>query len=396
MLEETDRLFSCGFCRVRSYLLQVDHFRYLLPGKAPTGRELFLFPYWRFKGMLFSSAPSGMQQRFIDISHPAAAGDPFPVSLGLRSQALKLRFVQPDHEGFFLKPTTPPSQVLHALTTRFNPSLPKPILHQAYVGETLSLIWSPFYLDGARRLCDAVLNQPISETLPDAFSPSLYPGGAADARLRFVATLCPACGWDLEGSRESLVLNCRNCNTCWHPTADGLSRLNFGHLPGADPGQKILFMPFWRIKASVTGLDLENYADLVHLANLPKAVQSGWKAIPFHFWVMAFKVQPQVFVRLARVMTLSQPFEELLETLPRESLHPVTLAAGQAFEALKILLASFLTPREDLAALLPQVEVSPLSCLLAYIPFEIRPHEYVQPRYHLAINRNMVALAGNL
>jgi hypothetical protein len=352
-------------------------------------------PYWRFKGTLLASVLDGTRQRFIDVSQAAADGAHFPVSLGLRSQALKLRFLQPDHPGHFLKPTIPPSRVLQGLAARFTPCLPKPVLHQAYLGETLSLIWSPFYLDGARRLCDAVLAEPISEPLPETFAPDDLPGGAADTRLRFVATLCPACGWDLEGRRDSMVLNCRNCDTCWHPADDGLRPLQFGRLPVADPSRQNLYMPFWRIAAQVKGLALETYADLVRLANLPKVVQKSWQALPFHFWVMAFKVQPQAFARLARTMTLGQPVEDPVPGLPRD-IFPVTLPARQACAALKVLLAGFMTPREELPELMPQVEITPSRCLLVYVPFEIRPHEYVQPRYHLAINRNMIALAGNL
>ena len=39
-LEETDRLFQCGYCRVKSYLTIPDYFRYTLPHHAPAGKEL--------------------------------------------------------------------------------------------------------------------------------------------------------------------------------------------------------------------------------------------------------------------------------------------------------------------------------------------------------------------
>ncbi len=39
-LAETDRLFTCVFCRVKSYLLESGYFRYRLPHKAPAGQEL--------------------------------------------------------------------------------------------------------------------------------------------------------------------------------------------------------------------------------------------------------------------------------------------------------------------------------------------------------------------
>lgn len=393
-LEETERLFTCGFCRVRSYLLEVGRFRYCFSSAAPANRDLFFVPYWRFKGLLFASTGSGIQQRFIDVSQLALAEPHLPVSVGLRSQALKLRFLRPDQSGYFLTPAIAPSAVLKGLEARFTPSLPTPVWHLAYVGESLSLIWSPFYVNAGRRLQDAVLDKPVGGLLPETFNPLTIAGGAADSRLQFVSTLCPACGWDLEGSRDSLVLNCRNCQTCWHPTRDGLAPLRYAHLSLA--GQRGIFLPFWRIKATVTGVRLESYADLVRVANLPRVVQPGWESITFYFWVMAFKVQPQGFLRLARVMTLSQPRAELVEALPAEELFPVTLPVEEAFAASKILLASFITPVEDLAELLPRISVKPESYLLTYVPFELRPHEYVQPQYHLAINRNMIALSKHL
>ena len=33
--------------------------------------------------------------------------------------------------------------------------------------------------------------------------------------LTFLATLCPKCGWTLNGQRDSVVLTCSNCETAW-------------------------------------------------------------------------------------------------------------------------------------------------------------------------------------
>jgi hypothetical protein len=94
IMEETDRLFTCEFCRVKSYLVAKDVFRYLFSSQAPQSKNLLYFPYWRFKGMLFSCAGNGVAHKFVDVSHQAVLSPLFPVSLGLRSQALKLKFVK--------------------------------------------------------------------------------------------------------------------------------------------------------------------------------------------------------------------------------------------------------------------------------------------------------------
>ncbi|GAH03518.1 unnamed protein product, partial [marine sediment metagenome] len=49
-MEETDRLFACEFCRVKSYLVATDVFRYMLPSKAPESKELLFFPLLALQG----------------------------------------------------------------------------------------------------------------------------------------------------------------------------------------------------------------------------------------------------------------------------------------------------------------------------------------------------------
>ena len=78
LLEETDRLLACEFCRVKSYLMPKRFFRYMLPNAAPEDRDLVYAPYWRFKGMLFSSVLSGVKHRFIDVSQRAVSTPVFP------------------------------------------------------------------------------------------------------------------------------------------------------------------------------------------------------------------------------------------------------------------------------------------------------------------------------
>ena len=93
-LEETDRLFACPFCRVKSFLLTRDYFRYVLPAKNPTGKELYYAPYWRFKGVLLFTTPAGNDYKFVDVSHCAADIPGFPLTLGLRAQAMKLKKIK--------------------------------------------------------------------------------------------------------------------------------------------------------------------------------------------------------------------------------------------------------------------------------------------------------------
>jgi len=392
IMEETDRLFACEFCKVKSYLVVKDVFRYLLPCEASQSKELLFFPYWRFKGMLFSCAGNGLAHKFVDVSHQAVLSNKFPVSLGLRSQALKLKFIKPESEGRFFKPTRSFEQVVNNFEDRFGKSLPKPILHQAHIGETVSLIYAPFYIQ--KRLYDAVLNRPVTATPPDGLEIEQLSVESPDWPIHFIATLCPHCGWDLEGNRDSLVLLCKNCASAWYAVGEKLKKIKFGK--HASHESDAIYLPFWRIRPEIAGMNLDNYADLIQVANIPKVIQPEWKHIGFHFWVPAFKVRPKIFLRLSTHLTLSQLQNELNKELPERRHHPITLPVTEAIESLKINLASFLKPRTRLADVLPGIDIRVKSVALVYVPFIEKHHEFIQPDIQFAINKNTMALSENL
>jgi hypothetical protein len=391
-LEETDRLFVCEYCRVNSYLISDDFFRYVLPHPAADDYEVIYFPYWRFKGMLFFCGPTNIQERFVDISQQAIDTEYFPFSVGVRSQAMKIRFVTPDAPGRFLKPTLDYQKIFGAFEQRFGKSLPRPILHQAHIGETLSLIYSPFYVKD--KLYDAILDKPISGALPQEFNLDDFSATDPRGHIGFVSTLCPHCGWDLEGERDALVLRCKNCDSTWYPVGKKLKQMKFAHVAGS--AENTTYLPFWRIRAELSGLELNSYADLIKIANLPKAVQNDWHDIVFRFWIPAFKVRPRIFLRLASQVTIVQPQDDLLPRLPDRRIHPSNLPVEEAIECLKLTLASFMKPRQTLTEKLPEINVTAKSFTLVYLPFNEEHHEFIHPDYQIAINKNVMSLARNL
>ena len=365
----------------------------MLPDAAPKNKNLLFFPYWRFKGMLFSCVSNGIEHRFADVSHQAVNSSYLPVSVGLRSQALKLQFVLPETKGRFIKPNQSVEKIMDIFDKRFTKSLPGPVFHQSHIGKTLSLIYSPFYIDG-KILYDAVLNKPVSPVLPDDFDIEYFPDGSPDCQITFIPTLCPNCGWDMDGARDSLILNCRNCNSVWKSSGNGLKSIKFAHIRGE--GDNIIYFPFWRIKTEISGIKLDSYADLVRVANIPKKIRKKWNDIEFRFWTLAFKVRPRIFLQLSRNITFSQPRDKFISELPDARLHPVTLPVTEAVESLKINLANFIKPRGKLYPLLGDIKIRPKSYLLTYIPFEVRHHEFIHTAFHLVINKNHISLAGNL
>ncbi len=392
VLEESDRLYQCPFCKVKSYLLARHVMHYLLPDRAPKGQALTYVPYWRFKGMIFTCGTDGIRHRFVDVSQNAVGDTRFPESLGLRSQALRLKFVTPSTPGHFLEPAALGRKAALDLFTRRETALIKPPVYlQSHIGESLSLIHAPVYQTD--RIYDAVLNRPLPQTSDEPPLTGL-PGGPARAHLNFIAAICPACGWDLEGRRDTLVLICRNCDRVWQASGKGLEEIRISHVPAADADE--VYLPFWRIKAKVEGVSLSSYADLARLANLPAVPGPDWQSRPFRFWSPAFKVRPATLLNLARNLTLTQPQARLIEKLPPSELFPVTLPVTEAAESLRVVLASFAKPARSFHPRLADIRIVPEGALLVFIPFVVGHHEYLQPRLNLTLNKNQLALASNL
>ncbi|MDM8517379.1 hypothetical protein QUF76_14345 [Desulfobacterales bacterium HSG16] len=207
-LEETDRIFTCDYCRVTSCLLQHRYFRYILPHKAPDGTDIVYFPYWHFRGFHLACTKDKIVKRFVDSTCQAMKSDIFPFSLGLRSQTLKLKFATDETDGNFIKPNIPKPQVMDIFKARFLHFFDDPPAHQAFIGESLSLIYAPFYVKDV--LYDAVLNKPATNSLPDDVKPenlkvACYPPRRSNWRIGFTPAICPECGWDLTGKRNAIV-----------------------------------------------------------------------------------------------------------------------------------------------------------------------------------------------
>ncbi len=391
-MEETDRLFACEFCRVKSYLVAEDVFRYMLPGNTPQSKNLIYFPYWRFKGMWFACDGTGVQHKFVDVSRQAVASPFFPASLGLRSQALKLKFVTPETAGRFLQPTQSFAQAAQNFEDRLDKNSARPALPHAHIGETISLIYAPFYIENG--IYDAVLNRPTPASLTEDFDVDQLPAESPNWRIHFISTLCPSCGWDLEGKRDSLVLLCKNCVSAWYPIGKKLKKIRFGRYLASDNAS--IYLPFWRIEPEISGIKLNNYADLIKMANIPKVIQPGWEGIGFRFWVPAFKVRPKIFLQLSKNMTLAQLHHELNGELPEHRHHPITLPIAEAVESLKVNIASFVKPKNTLAEIFHEIGITTKSYVLVYVPFLEKHHEFIQPDMQFAINKNILALSENL
>jgi hypothetical protein len=397
VLEETDHLLVCGHCRVKLYLSSDRCFSYLLPPAASVSGEVFLAPYWRVKGMMFGCQGHEIGQKVIDASFQAGELKCLPISLGFRPQAMRLRFVLAKTPGRFLRAVLPLGQVRGVLQNNVLASegdaAPATRLYQAFLGETVSTIYAPFILRD-NILHDAILDRPVCSLNESGLEMLRSATPASEDRLHFVATLCPYCGWDLQGDKDSLVLVCNNCSSAWQAALAAMERVAVEVLPGG--GAQSIHLPFWRIKAPLEGIALRTYADLVRLANLPKAIQAEWEDVDCHLWSPAFKVRPKAFLQIARAITLAQPQGSQPGVLPKGEIYPVTFAAGEALEAIKIILAQIAVAKSHVFPLLSQIRIGSPEITLTYLPFTAHPNEFIQEQFNFSIDRSTVQLGKKL
>ena len=387
ILTETDRLFICEFCRVRSYLLPGDYFRYTLPMQVPEGKDIIYFPHWRFKGLLFSCVRRGVQEKLMNITYQAIQSQYFPLSLGFRDQVLKMQFASPKNEGTFLKPKNSLKAEKKKIKKRFAMQASRPIYYQANTTDAFSLIYSPYYMKD--QLYDAVLNEP-AKVQPDELDVDLAESGPSRWRLKFLPTLCPNCSWDLEGDRDAFVLICRNCNSAWQPDQEQFTQVDFGIIPPEENQKNVIYLPFWRIRARITGIDLDTYGDLVKISKLPYAIENKLHEMPFHFWGLGFKIQLKMLPRASQ-MTVCQPHQQPMDEIPlKAELYPVTLPLAESFGTLKIVLANIIGRLSGSYRKLNEILIEPRRHLLVYVPFVKTNLELIHPSLNISFLKNQL------
>ena len=256
-----------------------------------------------------------------------------------------------------------------------------------FVGEIRSLIYTPVSVRGDW-LFDAILDRPVCQVHDWPWK-----GQTPDETMRpedqisFLATLCPQCGRDLEGEKDSLVLLCRNCGTSWQARNSAFESVAFSFIPPRSGSNADLYLPFWNITAEVSGLPVRSYADLVRLANLPRPVQSAWENEEPHFSVPAFKVHPTLFLRLARAMTFLEKTPNPDAQLPKSPLYPVTLPLGETLESLKVLIAAIGVPKKTVLPHLSELNFSMKDSRLVYLPFTAHGEELVQEEIGMSVQK---------
>ncbi len=396
ILEETDRILSCGFCRVRLCLAFQGTASYRLTTSDLPEAGLLYVPYWRYRGMEFSVEGLEIRHRVADHSHLAIRASGLPPTLGFRPQVLRLKPMSAEKGNQFLKPELSFEQV-RAST---NGSVPGQFdgagdprsgrALETLVGETVHLIHSPV-LHTDDGFWDPILRRPLVKADAAALS-RLARDQSAGKSIRFLPMICPTCGWDLAGEKDTLAPVCRNCHSIWDSGEGRLSRLPFGVSSSGSKGKGDLHLPFWKIRASAPDLQLETQGDLIRLANVPRVVHQDMSARNLDYYVAAFKVHPQLFLRLARSFTLGQPARGLTRELPKSPLHPVTLPLAEALETLPILVGSMAVPKKTYLPKIAGLRFKHIDSQLVFFPFEPKGTELIQNDIGMSISRNALGM----
>lgn len=388
-LEETDRLFQCNYCRVRLYITAKNHFRYFLSSAKDYPEDTIYVPYWRFRGTCFSLKPFDVTSRTLDTNFLATKHDFLPYSIGFRAQTQKLRFADRETEATIINHKIPFNEVVQQVETvkRFTDNLiyPDVAFYNVFVGDTTSIIYSPLYIRN-NAIYDAVLDRPLAQNTllrADEFQ-SL--DTERDWGVRFVSALCPDCGWDLSGEKDSTALLCKNCNTAWEESGGTMSKLDFGVIPNKD--NDVIYIPFWKMKIDFDGISLKTYADLIKIANLPKVITDKLREKELFLWAPAFNARPNLFLRLAEQLSVLQPEEEIEKRIPKSDMYPVTLKANDVMETVKIIIADIGLPKKTIFPAIPELKMKLTESLLVYLPFKGKGDELIHERMGISILRN--------
>lgn len=384
VLAEAQRLFECPFCRVKLYISPGAFFRYYL-APPPGWGEIIYVPYWRFKGMAFSFQNAKVSFRLVDVSRNATRFEFLPRSLGIRSQTQKLRFLTPAVKGSFLARERDLKDAL-ALEEKFalaGVADPK----MTYIGESMSAIYFPVYYRNLS-VYDGLAGEPLAPLPGEAgreFSGLPEPPKDDSGRLSFIPCLCPNCGWDMDGEPQSVVLTCGHCSSAWGESGNAFQKVPCSFVPAR--GDSLEYLPFWRIEARVDRV-LESRADAVRLLNLPAAAKPEWEKEPFRALVPAFKINPEWFLKIARVMSFSSGACSLEEGSPRGKLHPATLPSGEAFESLGIVLAHSAADKQAFARWFSDVKFVLKNSELVWWPFLASGMELIRPDREFCISKS--------
>ncbi len=398
-MQEADRLTSCLYCDVQSYMVHSGLQRYVLPDQVPAhiAREKILyFPYLRFKGNMFTCQGMEVQTKVLDTTHRGLETDMLPLSLGMKPQAMKVALVSKALTGLFVRRQDTAIKVLqraYLVEDTITEMNEQALNHRAFIGETVSCIYLPLYIENGL-VYDGVLTRKIGRVEPWLTDKTTLVRYQQEWEPRFLATICPQCGASMQGEHDSLVMNCYNCDSCWTEKKGKFVPVPYMRL---SPRKKNgLQLPFWRISVETNGIRMRTLADFLRATNQPVVVNWKHEEQDLEFWVPAMKLRPKIFLKVAKGATLSQLNFPAGEKKLRKPLFPVTLTLKEAVQSLKSIVAATTVNKKDVLPQLPNLSFEIKRTALVFLPFEDTGHDLVQEHSSLAIASSVVQTGRNL
>ena len=396
-LSETDRLLTCPYCGVKNFLQTSGAFRYVLPDRVEElDRDHLLYaPYIRLKSNVFQVSDTGITYRIIDTTQLGFIMPGLPPSLGMRPQAMKLGRLTPQTKGQFLRLSVKAKVILEKAVklTRLATNVGNTLYHRSFIGDTLSFIYLPLNRDETD-LYDSVTDTPLIELDKVASYPLKGMSFNPRWQVHFLPTLCPRCGWSLDGEGDCLVLPCSNCDTVWEIGAHGLQQIEWQIQPGDE--QTRLYLGFWKVSAHVPSMNIFSFADFIQRTNQPMIPRPQWNDRVMSFWIPAFKLRPKIFLQIGLQVTISQWRLHPEDGHYVPNLYPVTLPKTEARQAIKIILAACATSRKNIFPFLPQTRIKNATKSLVYLPFDDRGHDWVQPQTGAVISKSVLHFGRSL
>lgn len=389
ILREDERLVHCEYCDVSNFKIWQNLPRYTLASRLPShipADDVYYVPYLRFKGCIYYVKSSRVYHKLVDTTRIGFPGQSLPVSLGLRPQAMSVQPLTEQHLGRFVAQTIP-AKTIFAEATKiselFENKRSGPVEHRAFIGETVSRVYLPVYFyqdmlyDGVNHLKIGLGNlREALEQQRTSFEKSWEP--------KFISTVCPNCGDLMGATSEGLTLHCFNCEKHWFENNGTLVQLDYRIVK---PKQRVSeYIPFWRIEPKQSHPLLKTLANFLEITNQPVLINTQHRESQLAFYVPAFKIKPDLFLLLAKNMTMLQLKFSQYEQLPVNRFYPVTMPHGEAFEALKSILVASAVSKKRVMEILPEVKFIAKKIQMVYLPFDDAGHDYIEQHTGVAIS----------
>jgi hypothetical protein len=338
---------------------------------------------------------NGITYQVVDTTQLGYELPGLPPTLGYRPQAMKIARLTPETRGRFLRLSVKVRVIMEKALqiSRINRPRGHTILHRAFVGDTVSIIYLPLRR-GDTHLLDGITGNPLVGLQQAAPYPLNGIPFSPRWQVHFLPALCPRCGWNLEGEGDCLAPTCSNCETAWEIGDRGLQRIDWRLEPADDPDA--LYLPFWKIRAHIPEQDIFSFADFIRRTNQPMLPKPEWQEKVMSFLVPAFKLRPKIFLRTAKRMTIAQ--WRLRDTAGhiRPNLYPVNLPQSEARQALRVTLAAAAASPKNIFPRLPETRPRNIAGSLVYLPFADRGHDWVHAGTGAVIAKSVLRFGRGL